>query len=1148
VRTSRIPSSRIAAAMTAVAFATVTALVTIGVSAPSYADSKPASTSVAGRSTTLSVSKTSNTVANSSPIEAHRAHEPKAVNSGHPLASIAHSSSLNKAAAISSDSAPFVASSAGTVTVDGHIYFGSTATPAAGVVLLFCEIDNKDTLGGQCYSGYTNSSGEIASDAEHPNTLVVLPASVDYRMQVQNLVNPQFQISEFVPTEPGVTCVEQPTDGCAFSTVANVTGADAIIPAASTISGTVTNDGGTALSGINVYLDQYLSGKFTEYEQKTTAADGTFTFGGVPDGDYAIEYVDSTGAYAYQSFSDESQFYLPDLITVTGAGSLTGAGAKLHLGSAISGTVSYPGGSGGDFPVNTALSPLSAEIQVFDGVSQSWVDTGYSTLVAQSGYYTLTGLAPDTYRVRFDYSGHATSASVIGTPVTVSSGGQTLIDNAVVTIIGLTSTDSSIDTISGSKAGVSVAGWAVWPQSDSTSVGVAVNIGSSWYGLMANQASTEVVPDEAYRGITVGPNHGFSGTIAVAPGTYNACIWVTEQAWPAVNVGCHTVTVPAAGATVAKISTVAGSLAGVTIAGYALFPDNDTASVNVALNVGSNWYGTTANVPNSQAQTDVPGAGPNHGFQATFAVAPGNYSACVWVSEPSGSAVNTGCQTVVVPVPARTTYGLDSLTGSAAGVSVAGWALFPDSPSAAVNVAVNIGAGWFGFTANQSNTDAGSGTNHGYSGTIPVAPGTYNACVWVSEPTGPALNTGCQSVVVPAPARTTYGLDSLTGTATGVSVAGWALFPDSPSASATVALNIGSGWYGFTANQPNTDSGAGSNHGYAGSVPLPPGIYNVCVWVTEPSGPAVNTGCHSVAVAMAARTTFGLDSLAATTTGVTVAGWALYPDSPSTSVTVALNIGSGWYGFTANQPNRDAGAGTNHGYAGSVALAPGTYTACVWVTEPTGPAVNTGCQSLTVVDASSTTFGLDSVTPNTTGVTVAGWAQYPLAPATSVTVALNIGANWYGFTANQANSDSGAGTNHGYTATVPLLNGTYNVCVWVSEPSGPSLNTGCHTVTVTSATPPAVAVFESAISAPGGINIQGYSEFPGSPSTPVSVAAQIGSNWYGITANGNNIAVPGHGFNTTIPVPHGTYTVCMWTTEPIGPPVEFGCLYSAAYL
>ena len=234
--------------------------------------------------------------------------------------------------------------------------------------------------------------------------------------------------------------------------------------------------------------------------------------------------MDSTGAYAYQSFSDESQFYLPDLITVTGAGSLTGAGAKLHLGSAISGTVSYPGGSGGDFPVNTALSPLSAEIQVFDGVSQSWVDTGYSTLVAQSGYYTLTGLAPDTYRVRFDYSGHATSASVIGTPVTVSSGGQTLIDNAVVTIIGLTSTDSSIDTISGSKAGVSVAGWAVWPQSDSTSVGVAVNIGSSWYGLMANQASTEVVPDEAYRGITVGPNHGFSGTIAVAPGTYNACI------------------------------------------------------------------------------------------------------------------------------------------------------------------------------------------------------------------------------------------------------------------------------------------------------------------------------------------------------------------------------------------------------------------------------------------------------------------------------------------------------------------------------------------------------------------------------------------------------------------------------------------------
>jgi hypothetical protein len=279
---------------------------------------------------------------------------------------------------------------------------------------------------------------------------------------------------------------------------------------------------------------------------------------------------------------------------------------------------------------------------------------------------------------------------------------------------------------------------------------------------------------------------------------------------------------------------------------------------------------------------------------------------------------------------------------------------------------------------------------------------------------------------------------------------------------------------------------------------------------------------------MAARTTFGLDSLAATATGVTVAGWALYPDSPSTSVTVALNIGSGWYGFTANQANTDAGAGTNHGYAGSVALPPGTYSVCVWVTEPTGPAVNTGCQPVTVVDASRATFGLDSVTANATGVTVAGWAQYPEAPTTPVTVALNIGANWYGFTANQANSDAG-------------------VCIWVSEPSGPSLNTGCHAVNVTSATPPAVASFQSALRIVGGFNIQGYSEFPGSPGTSVAVAAQVGSNWYGFTANATSYAVPGHGFNGNISEPPGTYKVCLWTTEPIGPAVEFGCLNVSVY-
>jgi hypothetical protein len=188
---------------------------------------------------------------------------------------------------------------------------------------------------------------------------------------------------------------------------------------------------------------------------------------------------------------------------------------------------------------------------------------------------------------------------------------------------------------------------------------------------------------------------------------------------------------------------------------------------------------------------------------------------------------------------------LDTLAGSTAGVAVAGWAQFPDSPSTAVNVAVNIGAGWYGFTANQANTDAGAGTNHGYSGTIPIAAGTYNACVWVSEPTGAAVNTGCHTVVVPTVPPAVAAFESATAVTGGIQVTGYSEFPAATSTSVGVAAQIGASWYGFTANGANTTV---PGHGFSGTIPETTGTYTVCMWTVEPSGPAVNLGCKAVAV------------------------------------------------------------------------------------------------------------------------------------------------------------------------------------------------------------------------------------------------------------------------------------------------------------
>jgi hypothetical protein len=1096
-------------------------------------------------------------------------HVPKPATVDHQPAPIDHSPVLNKAG-VQSDSAPVGTTLAQTVTVDGHIYFGTTATPAADVDVSFCQVGG-DSLGGQCYSGYTNSSGEIAQDAESPNSPVYLPANVDYSMRVQNFSNPHFVISLYVPTEPGVICAQQADDGCTFSAgTSAVTGVDAVLTPAATLSGTVTADGGAAVSGIMVYLDQWneATEQFTEYEQLPSGTDGTYTFGGISAGDYAVEYVDSTGKYAYQDFDDESEFYEPDLITLATNDNATGVDAQLHLVGKISGTIATPGGTSADL----AAGAVTAELQVFDASSESWVDTGFYTNAATNGTYSLNDLAPDTYRVRVDYYGAVKAATFVGPPIVVTAG-HTTTYNTPINVTGPNSTDSSIDSISGSASGVTAAGWAVYPADDSTTVGVALNIGPNWYSLTANQANAEVQSAEEVNGISVSPYHGFDGTTLIAPGTYSACIWVTEPTGSAVNIGCKTVTVPLPRKAVANLDSAAGSSVSNTgdirVTGYAVWPDSLGSTVPIAVEVGSSWYGFSAQDVSTEGAIAVPGAGAHHGFDDTvqFGYKPGStYQVCVWISEQAGGATNLGCQAVTIPVAGATIAKLDSATGSNTGITVSGYALYPNNDAASVGVAVNVAGGWYGLTANQHSEEGasdvpGASVNHGFVGTIPIAPGSHSACVWVTEPSGPAVNIGCHTVTVPAPTPAVVHSDSVTGGLGSVSVAGWDVFPDTLSTQVGLALNIGAAWYGFTANLTNPEvtvayPPASADHGYADTVALAPGTYNVCVWTTEPSGPAVNTGCHSVVVTAPHPAVVHSDSVTGGLGSVSVAGWDVFPDSLSTHVGMALNIGAAWYGFTANVTNSEVTvayptAASDHGYADTIALAPGTYNVCVWTTEPAGAAVNAGCSSVIVTAPHPAATNIDSVTGGVGTVSVAGWDVFPDSLSTQVGMAINIGANWYSVTANTPNSESASAypastVDHGFASSLALAPGTYNVCLWTVEPSGPAMNIGCRNATVTPP-PPAVTSFDTAVAVSGGIEVTGYSVFPNALGTSVGVAAQVGTTWYGYSANVANTAVQtlygsaDHGFGGFIPASHGTYNICMWTTEPSGPAVNFGC-------
>lgn len=520
---------------------------------------------------------------------------------------------------------------------------------------------------------------------------------------------------------------------------------------------------------------------------------------------------------------------------------------------------------------------------------------------------------------------------------------------------------------------------------------------------------------------------------------------------------------------ISSIDSIAATALSINIAGWSVFPDSRTSSVNVAAQVGENWYGFTANQTNPGAENALPGSGQNHGFAGSISVGAGNYSVCIWISEQTNAATLVGCRSVSVPATQPSVNSIVSVTASAGGASIAGWSVWPASPNVAVNIAAQVGDNWYGFVADQASSAAAiavpsGGSNHGFSGTIPLQPGSRNICIWVSQPDGSALLIGCRSVVVPALQPSVSSLDSVIPTATGVSISGWSVWPATPGVSVNVAAQVGGSWYGFAANRASSAAsaavlGAGENHGFAGTIPLPSGPANVCLWVSQPDGSASLLGCRSVVVPTSAPSVSSIDSVVAIAGGVNITGWSVWPQAPGVAVNVAAAISGKWYGFSANTPSAGAalavpGSGGNHGFTGSVPLPAGTYQVCLWVSQPDGSALSIGCRSVVVSALAAAVSGIDSISASSSSVSFSGWAVWPDSLGSSVNIAVNVASQWVGFTANQNNAGGsvavvGAGPNHGFAGRVSVSPGTHTVCIWVTEQSNlTATNAGCRIIVV----------------------------------------------------------------------------------------------------
>jgi len=297
------------------------------------------------------------------------------------------------------------------------------------------------------------------------------------------------------------------------------------------------------------------------------------------------------------------------------------------------------------------------------------------------------------------------------------------------------------------------------------------------------------------------------------------------------------------------------------------------------------------------------------------------------------------------PPVANNPFGsLDSVRRVPAGLQVIGWAADADAPTQSLAVDVYVdGNGYSMGVASAPRTDVGAllpgyGTAHGYGGFVPAAPGWHRICAYgINVGSGSNTAVGCQTVFVES---SPFGsIDSIRRVPGGLQVGGWAGDPDTSSPITAVVYVDGNGYSLGVASAPRTDVGAllpgyGTAHGYTGFVPATAGSHQVCAYgLNVGSGANHLLACRSVFVD---ASPFGtLDWARPTSSGITMSGWAIDPDT-SAPITVVVYIdGAGFVLGTANLSRPDVGSayvgyGAAHGYQRTMSVGHGTHSVCTY--------------------------------------------------------------------------------------------------------------------------------------------------------------------------------------------------------------------------
>ena len=571
---------------------------------------------------------------------------------------------------------------------------------------------------------------------------------------------------------------------------------------------------------------------------------------------------------------------------------------------------------------------------------------------ATAGLYDYTPYQPNA----------AALANLYGTGDSCSSYGNRNFWRIYTDWFGPTTADpyspvGQVETTSTNPGTGTVSGWAIDPE---TTAPVTVHVyvggryedGATWGGqATANLRSNTVLQQHP----SYGAAHGFTVTLSLPRGSTTVCLYAINVGRGSNQlIGCPTLTTPT-GPPTGNFESAKLSGRTATLTGWAMDPDtSDPITVHV---YSGGPYGTgdwAGQAAADRARPDVaavyPAYGSSHGFTISVNVGVGTTPLCVYaINVGGGDSTLLGCRTVsTASGPPRGS--LDALTPVLGGITVRGWALDPDTPKP-IEVHVYVDGVWGGrFTAQGDRPDVaaafpGYGAAHGYSGTVPAEGGRHEVCAYgINVMSGANTLLACKTVTVVG-GPPTGNFESLSADKLTAHVTGWATDPDGP-ASVVVHVYVNGNWAGaFVADAQRPDVGAafpgqGNAHGFDVTVPLSPGVNEVCVFAIDPQflrNPQL--GCRTV-TADAKAPTGSYDSLWLSGTSARLTGWAVDPETTA-PVGVHVYVNGQWGGaFTADKSRPDVaaalGKGDKHGFDVTVPVPTGTSTVCVYAIDPQG--------------------------------------------------------------------------------------------------------------------------------------------------------------------------------------------------------------------